>query len=75
MKSVVTNARHDSEHLHTNMRAGGAQIVSLLHSLSAGKNAYGILPLCQTLCSVLRTQGNLQALRNSKGEETDLDKE
>lgn len=75
MESMVTSARPDSEHLHTNMRSGGPQIVSLMHSLSAGKNAYRVLPLYQTLCSVLRTQGNLQALRNAKGEETDLDKE
>lgn len=75
MESMVTSARHDSEHLHTNMRSGGPQIVSLMHLLGAGKNASRVLPLYQTLCSVLRTQGNLQALRNSKGEETDVDKE
>lgn len=51
MKSVVTSARHDSEHLHMNMRSGGPQTVCLMHLLSARKkkNAYRILPLGQTV--------------------------
>ena len=46
---MLTNARHDSEHLHTKMRAGGPQIVSFIHSLNAGKVFIEYFP-CARYC-------------------------
>lgn len=49
LQSTVTNARHDSEHLHTNTRAGGPQILSFIHLLNARKMFLDYFP-CTRHC-------------------------
>lgn len=70
---MLTDARHDSEHLHTKMRAGGPQIVSFIHSLNAGKVFIEYFP-CARNCVKYWGPNKIQAMRNSKGGDTDLNK-